>query len=129
MFNLKTSTSELSSSNNGTSRAQYEQVAPSRDVTLNNFSNGNIHFRFETSGSKWFLPSKTYIRLRCRLNKTVAGVPAQLSVSDGIAPNMGLCGSLFQSAEFRLADKTVSRISDFLPQIDALENRVYKSKI
>lgn len=128
MFNLKTSTSELSSMNHGTSRAQYEQIAPSRDVTLNNFSNGNIHFRFETSGSKWFLPSKTYMRVRCRLNKTVNGNPTQLSVSDNIAPNMGLCGSLFQSAEFRLADKTVSRISDFLPQIDALENRVYKSK-
>ena len=40
---------------------------------------------------------------------------------------MGLCASLFQSSEFRIADKTVSRVSDYLPQIDALETRLSKS--
>ena len=41
---------------------------------------------------------------------------------------MGLCGNLFQSLEFRINDKTISRVSDFVPQIDALENRMSKSK-
>jgi len=41
---------------------------------------------------------------------------------------MGLCASLFQSLEFRINDKTISRISYFVPQIDALETRLYKSK-
>jgi hypothetical protein len=41
---------------------------------------------------------------------------------------MGLMANLYQSMEFRINDKTVSRISDYVPQIDALETRLSKSK-
>jgi hypothetical protein len=40
---------------------------------------------------------------------------------------MGLMSNLFQSLEFRINDKTVSRVSDFVPQITALEERLSKS--
>jgi hypothetical protein len=53
---------------------------------------------------------------------------AQLDNADGIAPNMDLMPNLFQSCQFNIQDKTVSRIPDFVPQIDALENRLMKSK-
>jgi hypothetical protein len=124
IFDLKTSVEELSSANQGTSRMEYDQHPPTRDVTKGSFPNGAIHFRFQTSGQKWWVPSRSYLRLRCKLSK-VNG--SQLLNSDDIAPNMGLCANLFQSAEFRINDKTVSRISDFMPQIDALENRLSKS--
>lgn len=125
IFDLKTSVEELSSANQGTSRMDYDQHPPTRDVTANNFPNGAIHFRFQTSGQKWWIPSRSYLRLRCLLARQDG---SQLMRDDNIAPNMGLCASLFQSAEFRINDKTVSRISDFMPQIDAIETRLSKSK-
>jgi hypothetical protein len=125
IFDLKTSVEELSSTNQGTSRMEYEQHPPTRDVTLDNFPNGAIHFRFQTAGQKWWCPSRSYLRMRCQISKQNG---TQLTSEDNIAPNMGLCASLFQSAEFRINDKTVSRISDFMPQIDALETRLSKSK-
>lgn len=125
IFDLKTSVDELSSANQGTSRLEYDQHPPTRDITTTNFPNGSIHFRFQTAGQKWWVPSRSYLRMRCRLSKADG---TQLDKSDGIAPNMGLCASLFQSAEFRINDKTVSRISDFMPQVDALETRLTKSR-
>ena len=126
IFDLKTSVEELSSANQGTSRMEYDQHPPTRDVTTSNFPNGAIHFRFQTSGQKWWIPSRSYLRVRCKLTK--ADGVTQLVKDDNIAPNMGLCASLFQSAEFRINDKTVSRISDFMPQVDAIETRLSKSK-
>jgi len=130
IFDLKTTVEELSSANQGTSRMEYEQHPPTRDVTLTNFPNGAIHFRWQTSGQKWWIPSRSYLRIRCNLAKPNAARNAseQLKLADNIAPNMGLCASLFQSAEFRINDKTISRIGDFMPQIDALETRLSKSK-
>ena len=125
IFDLKTSVEELSSANQGTSRMEYDQHPPTRDVTKTNFPNGAIHFRFQTSGQKWWIPSRSYLRVRCLLAKADG---TQLLKDDNIAPNMGLCASLFQSAEFRINDKTVSRISDFMPQVDAIETRLSKSK-
>jgi len=126
IFDLKTSVDELSSVNEGTSRMIYDQVPPSRDVTGNNFSNGAIHYRFETSGQKWFIPSRSYIRTRFQLTKG-DGV-TQLDLADNIAPNMSLMSNMYQSCEMRIADKTVSRVADFMPQVDALEQRLSKSK-
>ena len=125
IFDLKTNVKQLVSANQGTSRMEYQQQPPTRDVTLNNFPNGAIHFRWQTSGQKWWIPNRSYLRVRCSLTR---GDGTQLTVADNVAPNMGLCASLFQSAEFRINDKTVSRISDFLPQVDALETRLTKSR-
>ena len=46
IFDLKTSVEELDSLNEGTSRMEYDQHPPTRDVTTNNFANGAIHFRY-----------------------------------------------------------------------------------
>ena len=124
IFDLKTSVSELASSNQGTSKMEYDQHPPTRDVVGNSFPNGAIHFRFQTSGQKWWIPSRSYLRMRCQLTK---GDGTQLDTADQIGPNMSLMANLFQSAEMRINDKCVSRISDFMPQIDALEQRLTKS--
>ena len=125
IFNLITDSSELSSSNQGMSRMAYDQHAPTRDVSGNNFPNGAINIRWQVSGTKYWVPSRSYCRIRGSLGKADG---TQLSVSDGIAPNMGLASNLFQSLEFRLNDKTISRVSDFVPQVDALETRLSKSR-
>jgi hypothetical protein len=126
IFDLKTSTAELSSANAGTSRMLYEQHPPTRDVTTTNFANGAIHTRFSVAGSKWWVPARSYVRMRCSL--TAADGTTQLTTASQVAPNMGLMANLFQSGEFRIADKTVSRVSDYMAQVDALETRLNKSK-
>ena len=103
----------------------YEQHPPTRDVTTSNFPNGAIHFRFETSGEKWWMPSKSYLRMRCRLTKGDGTTP--VDIGDDVAPNMGLMSNLFQSGEMRLQDKVLSRIPDFMSYVDALDTRLTKS--
>ena len=126
IFNLNTNVSELSSSNEGTSRMMYEQHPPTRDVTGDNFPNGAIHTRFQTSGQKWWVPSRSYMRMRAKLTKEDGATT--LDVANDVAPNMGLMANLFQSGEFRIAGTSTSRVSDYMPQIDALETRLSKSK-
>lgn len=124
IFNLKTSVNELSSANQGTSRLTYDQIAPTRDVTSGNFPNGAIYIRWQVSGEKWWIPARSYLRMRCSLTK---GDGTQFRVSDDIAPSMNLMANLFQNAELRINDKTVSRIPNYVSQIEALEQRLSKS--
>jgi len=126
VFNLKTSKDELSMVNEGTSRMSYDQYPPTRDVTDTNFTNGSIHIRFEVSGQRWWVPARSYLRTRVRLTKG-DGITT-LQVSDDVALNMGLNAHLYQSAEFKVNGKVISRIGDYMPQVDALHQRLTKSK-
>jgi hypothetical protein len=127
LFDLKTSTDQLSDVNKGVNRNAYEQIAPTRDVTgPTAISNGAIHFRWNSSGMKWWCPNKSYLRMRLKLAKS-NGVD-QLLTADDVAPTMAQFASMFQALEFRINDKVVSKISDFVPQIDILETRISKSK-
>jgi hypothetical protein len=124
-FELAKSPAELPSINHGLQKGRYQQVAASRDVTGDNFPNGQIHMRWETSGSRWWVPKKSYIRMRVELTQ---GDGTPLIATDGVSPNMFLCGNLFQSAEHRIGDRTVCRLGQYVPQVDALKQRISKSK-
>jgi len=124
-FDLKTDASELSKLGRGKSKMQYDKVTATRDVSNLNFSRGPINFRWETAGLKWWIPDRSYIKLRCSLSNQAG---AQLTSADEIAPGMGLAASLFSSIEFRINDKTVSRVRNRVPQVDALKTRLRKSK-
>jgi hypothetical protein len=126
LFDLKQSAAELPSLNQGLAGMTYDQHPPTRDVTGSNFSNGSIYIRWQNSGGKWWIPSKSYIRMRAKLTQGDGITP--VTMSDDIAPNMGLMANLFQSCEFKIADKTVSRVSDYVAQVDALTQRLTKSK-
>lgn len=125
IFDLKTSVNELSSANQGTSRLAYDQIAATRDVTSGNFPNGSIYFKFNVSGERWWLPSRSYLRLRCQLTR---GDGSQFTIADQVAPSMNLFANLFQNMEIRINDKTISRIPNYVSQIEALEQRLSKSK-
>ena len=125
IFDLHHDLNELESINGGMAKASYHQVPPSRDCTTTNFTNGQISFKFQNSGTQWWIPAQSFVRLRVKLTKFNGNA---LVAGDNIASNMSLASCLFRSAELRINDKTVSRISDFLPQIDALETRLNKSK-
>jgi hypothetical protein len=57
-----------------------------------------------------------------------AGDGTQLDNAANIAPAMNLTSNLFQSMEFRIQDKVVSRCSDYVNAIDTLITRQNKSK-
>lgn len=124
IFDLKTEVSQLETTNEGTSKMMYEQMPPTRSVQNENFANGDIHFRWEVSGDKWWMPSQSYLRTRFTLTN---GNNQPIDLSDDVAPNMALMANLFQSAEFRINDTTVSRVSDFMAQVDTLDKRLTKS--
>jgi hypothetical protein len=126
IFELPSDLKQILGSTEQLARMTYEQVPATREISNTNFSNGAISFKFSMSGQKHWVPNKSYLRTRVKLTKS-NGVN-QLALSDNVAPNMNLSACLFQSAEFRMGDKTVSRISDNLAQVDALETRLNKSK-
>ncbi len=124
-FDLKQSAAELPSLNQGISKLTYEQVSPTREVTGTNFPKGAIHIRWEVSGVRWWIPNRSYLRLRVNIQDGEGNQPKNFN---DVAPNMGMCAALFQSAELRIADKTVSRVEGYLAQVDALTKRLKKSK-
>jgi hypothetical protein len=126
IFDLTTNVSQLSSANEGISRFVMEQVPPMRQVSgADQFSAGPINFRFENSGNRWWVPSKSYFVMRA---KVLQGDGTPLEYKDfRLAPNCDFQSHLFQSCEIQLNDKTISRISDYLPQVSAFNTRVTKS--
>jgi hypothetical protein len=124
VFNLKTDASQLALGNEGLSKMAYDQLAPTRDITTTNFPNGEINFKFEVGGGKWFIPQRSYIRLRAQISK---GDDASLLESDNVAPAPNMMSNLFQSAEFKINGKTISRVSDFMAQVSTLKYRLDKS--
>ena len=125
VFDLANDVNELMSLNSGISKNQYKQVAPNRPVNNASFSDGSIEYRFKTSGTQYWMPSRSYIRMRVKMTKADG---TALNTADDVAPVYGFASSLFQNAEFQLGGKTISRVSDFLPQIDALQTRMSNSK-
>ena len=127
IFDLKTNTNELSSANEGTSRMEFDQHPATREISGKNFPGGVIRYKFQTTGEKWWVPSKSYIRMRCSLTRG-DDAKTPLTVSDDVAPAMNMAPCMFQNMQFKINDKPISKIDDFVPQIESLEKRVTKSK-
>ena len=126
VFDIPRKPQHLKSGNEGTANAHYRQITASKDVTGQAFYQGVQQFRFETSGNTWFVPSMSYFRLRCQLLQVreEGQSPRPVLSGEDIAPNMGLAANLFKSAEVRLNGHTLERITERLPQIDALKTRM-----
>ena len=126
LFQLKSSVSELKSSNDDITNQQLIQIAPSRDCTTTNFTNGSQYYNIDCAGNKWWIPSRSYFRIRCSLKK--GDGTTQLTLSDGIAPNYNLASCLWNSCEARIHGSPVSRVSEYVAQVDAIKNRTEKSR-
>lgn len=130
LFALPRNAAELVSANQGTANAQYRQITSTRNVQTTAFPDGVIQFRWETGGNTWFVPDKSYFRIRYTLTQVRADAgPFLPPLHNGdLAPNMGLAANLFKSVEVRLNGQTVERIGERLAQVDALKTRMTKSK-
>lgn len=130
IFDLPTSASELISANQGVANAKYQQITCTRDVTNNNFPQGIQQFKWQMGGNTWFVPDKSYMRIRCELKecRVNAGGLLPIKISQDISPNMGLASNLFKSVQIQLNGSTIERVGERMPQVDALKSRKSKSK-
>jgi len=120
MYKLPTAPEELKAWTSRTQNAGTQQHASIADVTGVNFAKGDIRLPFLVAGNRWWIPSKSYIRLRCKVTR---GDGSPIRHTDEVAPTLGFAASLFQSAEFQIRGVTVSRLTDFVPQVDQFVKR------
>jgi len=126
IFDIPRKPQHLTNANKGLANAQYRQISATKDVTGNQFSQGVQQFRFDTSGNTWFVPSMCYFRMRCSLTQVRedGGPTLPILSNSDLAPNLGLASNLFKSVEVQLNGHTLERISERMPQIDALKTRM-----
>ena len=125
VFDICRKPEDLASANEGRADARYQPVSASKDVSGDQFTQGVHQFRFNTSGNTWFIPSMSYIRMRCSLTQVREDGGAALPplVAGQVAPNMGLASNLFKALELRLNGQTLERIAERVPQVDGLKIR------
>jgi hypothetical protein len=130
IFDIPKHANDLKNSHPNLARAAFRQITANRDITGDNFSQGNIQFNWKLGGTTWFLPSMSYFRIRCTLTQVRANNWQLMPIieSSELSPNMGLAANLFQSVEVRLNGTPIERIGARLPQVDALKTRMNKSK-
>lgn len=105
-------------------RIHYEQVTANKPVAGNDFTGGQIRFRF--SPSSWWLPQKTYFHLRAEIAFAPGGNRTAIP-KDAMAPNQFFCDTLFESCDVLIEGKSVSRVGEFMPQVKACRERTMKS--
>lgn len=118
MDEVKSATSKLT-------KASYIQRTPDKSVNGPEFENGDITYSFNVSGNSWWVPSKSYFSIRCRLGKN--GAYDQPNLADQVAPSPMFVSGLFDSVDFRIENNSVSRIGSRLPQVWATRNRLTRS--
>jgi hypothetical protein len=109
----------------GMSKISYEQIVPHRSVVGATFPNGVINMEFSCDNVGWWIPSRTYLRIRLNLFKT--GTTSLLS-SDGIAPAMNLVANLWDNIKLFVNGKVINEMTQYISQIDTINGRLTKSK-
>ena len=123
IFDINT-TGKLPPVNQGMVRYHYEQLSSIRDPTGTSFSGGTIEYQWNISGDEYYVPARSYIRLRGRVTKANGD---QLGVADFTAPAMDFVANLFSTGSLLLKNKELSKVDDFMAQISMLETRMSKS--
>ncbi len=104
--------------------SQYFQIPSTRDVQGSNFASSQIVFPYMLDSGSWS-PSKSYFRMRVELRNQV-GNP--IGFVNDIAPNMDMFSNMFVNIKFLINGVCVEEISDYVPQICSLKQRLYQSK-
>ncbi len=102
----------------------YREILNTRAIQ-ENFSSGQINFRWELGENQSFNPSKSFIKFRCKLTK---GDETQLDREFGCAPNYYVCDNFFQQISQKINGITVSQMNDYVAQCSTLKNRMFRSQ-
>ena len=124
IFNLIDEPSKLKGGSQGCSDLKYSEFLPTRDVTYTAFPKRFV-IPFEMSSENWWIPSRSYMRIRCVLSK---GDESALTTDNQVAPNINTAANLFQSLELQLNGVTVSRITEHVAEVVTVEQRLSKSQ-
>ena len=94
-----------------------------------NVQTGRHVFSFQNTSAEWWVPSKSYLRLRLAYERMdSSGLLAMAPcLQDMIAPVMNPCAHLFQRIEYYIDGNRVSDIQDHIAQIDTLKYRTTRS--
>lgn len=125
MFRLITDANELRASNEGVSQMNWRLVSASKPVIGTSFPGAPHSFKWSCVGTEYWLPSQTFFRMQYKLTRNDG---TSLTYEDHIAPDINMCANTMQSAEFRVGGRVVCSINDRIPQIQALKQRINKSK-
>jgi len=104
--------------------SRYNEITSLRDVTLGSFPQSPISFQFDIDSRTWWTPGLSYLKMRCLLKKDADNM---LTLADGIAPAADMMAHLFQNMQFEIGGVVVSRLDQFIPQINTLEQRLGRS--
>jgi len=134
IFKLVENADDLPSSNENMADLFYREVLPTRNVTdsasdtafNSQFGGTNISIRWNLDNRTWWIPQRSYLKIDLEITKPGDG-SSPLYISDQIAPNMGLASSLFNTLTMKMNDTTLCQISQYIPQCDAITNRIYNS--
>ena len=124
-FSLESKISDLPPINGGVITPVYQEVSSQKANSGNDFPLGQQSYKWSVSGNTRWSPRHTHFVVRITLSNAAGN---DLINNFRVAPAMGLMSNLFSSAELRLGGKTVQRVTQFLPAIDALLHRTTKSK-
>lgn len=124
IFDLKTQNKDLDSANQGLTNYKYQEIQSLRSVTGGNFQEGEIVYRWAYGANKYWIPEKSYFKIRLTIS-TVLG--DHLVQDNNLTLSMNPAATLFQNISYKCADQTVCTITENLPQIDTLKNRMSKS--
>ena len=124
-FNLIETVEGLDTLNDGVSECDYMQVTSLADIAGANFVRSQIVYNWETAGNIWTSPSESFFRFRMSF-QTAAGV--QLDANSDIAPSMNCCAGLFSTIQLEMNDRVVSRLDNYVQQVDSVATRIFKNK-
>jgi hypothetical protein len=103
------------------SKWSYQRVESSSGFNSQNPAGTSHLFRIQPSGLRWWVPSRSYFRVRCEI-KNAANVASPVA-----GPAMGFCANFINTMEVRIGGTVVSQINTNMAQIDAIHNRTTKS--
>ena len=107
IFDLPTSVQELAAANTGMANKRFVEVSCARSISDGDFAGSQQEFKFNISGTTWFIPRESFFRVRMNITRN-DGTAIQLS--DDIAPSYSCVDSMYRALEFRMGGLTVSRI-------------------
>lgn len=126
MFNLPQAPIPISD----TGIVGYRMVDLSTGLNTTNWTQNTHTFRFTVDGNTYWVPQRSYIRIRAKFTKKIKSTNTALPITrgDGIAPAFGFCGTLFQSIAHDMSGTTVSQLTSYVSQIDTLRHRIMKGQ-
>ena len=132
------------SPDHGVSSMYMQKVEPNQPVREDaGFGSQKIQFQINPAANEWFIPNRSYFRIRFEVQVASGNGAAFLPIgteveatgtssADKVAyrwvPAYGMCSRLFNGCNFYVGSTLVSSISSNLPQVDTIHKRTTLSR-